>query len=247
MSTFDDDLGLKALEFFHTVRELDSMEKIVAAVVAELKGLGFDYITWAALPGPAQNPLKGVLINTRPDEYVRRYVERDYAKIDPVITELKHSMRPFSWGDVGEHRKPTKTLSRIMDEGREFGMTDGLTIPLVSHDGAISVFCPCGDRPDLHPRVRSAAELIAMAANQAMRRLALDLERRAPPEAVLTGREREVLSWVAAGETDTEIGDRLRLSSTTVTKHVANAMRKLNVGKRTMAVIEAIRLKEIKV
>ena len=126
-------------------------------------------------------------------------------------------------------------------------MTDGLTIPLVSHDGAISVFCPCGDRPDLHPRVRSAAELIAMAGNQAMRRLALDLERRAPPEAVLTGREREVLSWVAVGETDAEIGDRLRLSSTTVTKHVANAMRKLNVGKRTMAVIEAIRLKEIQI
>ena len=55
-------------------------------------------------------------------------------------------------------------------------------------------------------------------------------------EAVLTPREREVLSWVARGKTNAEIACLLWLSPSTVRKHLENVYAKLGVGTRTAAV-----------
>ena len=49
-------------------------------------------------------------------------------------------------------------------------------------------------------------------------------------DAVLTGREREVLSLVAEGLTNREIGRRLFISEKTVSVHLSNLMAKLNVS-----------------
>jgi DNA-binding NarL/FixJ family response regulator len=51
----------------------------------------------------------------------------------------------------------------------------------------------------------------------------------------LTGREMEILGKMAAGMTDREIGDDLRISTRTVESHVANVLRKLGVRNRTAA------------
>jgi DNA-binding CsgD family transcriptional regulator len=55
-------------------------------------------------------------------------------------------------------------------------------------------------------------------------------------EALLTPREREVLSWVARGKTNAEIARLLWLSPSTVGKHLENVYGKLGVSTRTAAV-----------
>jgi len=62
----------------------------------------------------------------------------------------------------------------------------------------------------------------------------------------LTKRERECLSWVAAGKTDWEISEVLGISHETVHKHINNALRKLNATTRAHAVALAISLQELK-
>jgi RNA polymerase sigma factor (sigma-70 family) len=52
----------------------------------------------------------------------------------------------------------------------------------------------------------------------------------------LTRREREVLSLVAEGMTNAEIGARLWISAGTVRRHLENAYTKLEVHTRTAAV-----------
>ena len=52
----------------------------------------------------------------------------------------------------------------------------------------------------------------------------------------LTRREREVLSLVAEGMTNAEIGARLWISAGTVRRHLENAYSKLEVHTRTVAV-----------
>ena len=52
----------------------------------------------------------------------------------------------------------------------------------------------------------------------------------------LTRREREVLSLVAEGMTNAEIGARLWISAGTVRRHLENAYSKLEVHTRTGAV-----------
>jgi DNA-binding CsgD family transcriptional regulator len=56
----------------------------------------------------------------------------------------------------------------------------------------------------------------------------------------LTVRERDVLSWVAAGKTDRDIADILAISPRTVHKHLQRVYCKLGVETRTAAVMRAL-------
>ena len=65
---------------------------------------------------------------------------------------------------------------------------------------------------------------------------------RRPDTFGLSGREREVLSLVAQGRTNREIGERLFISQKTVGVHVGNILAKLEVSGRVEAAAVAIRL-----
>ena len=60
-------------------------------------------------------------------------------------------------------------------------------------------------------------------------------------EMSLTGREQEVLSWIARGATDREIATALTLSIHTVKTHVRNILAKLQLGHRYEASQYAMR------
>lgn len=67
------------------------------------------------------------------------------------------------------------------------------------------------------------------------------------PYKVLSGREREVLRYLAQGLTNTEIADKLTLSPKTVDTYRARIMRKLNVHKKSEIVNYAIKHKMIEI
>jgi len=56
----------------------------------------------------------------------------------------------------------------------------------------------------------------------------------------LTPREAEVLTWIAQGKTNYEIGMILSACTGTICKHVEHILAKLNVENRTAAAIVAI-------
>lgn len=61
----------------------------------------------------------------------------------------------------------------------------------------------------------------------------------------LSVREREVLTYAAAGATDAVIGKILFITVPSVRAHIENSMRKLNAKNKTQAVAQAIRNGEI--
>ena len=56
------------------------------------------------------------------------------------------------------------------------------------------------------------------------------------PDLGLTRREREILAWVEAGKTNSEIAQILWISPLSVRKHLENVYEKLDVRTRTAAV-----------
>ena len=60
----------------------------------------------------------------------------------------------------------------------------------------------------------------------------------------LTTREREVLSWVARGKTNSEVAALLWLAPSTVRKHLENVYAKFGVSTRTAAVARFFGLNE---
>ena len=63
---------------------------------------------------------------------------------------------------------------------------------------------------------------------------------------ILTKREREVFELLIKNNTTNEIAKELKISDKTVRNHISNAMQKLGVKGRAGAVIELLRLGEIK-
>ena len=66
-------------------------------------------------------------------------------------------------------------------------------------------------------------------------------------KSILTKREKAVFLLLVANKTTKEIADMLSISEKTVRNHVSNVMQKLGVKGRAQAVVELIRLKEIKI
>ncbi len=63
---------------------------------------------------------------------------------------------------------------------------------------------------------------------------------------ILTNREEEVFSLLVKNKTTKEIAQILNISEKTVRNHISNAMQKLGVKGRAQAVVELIRLGNIK-
>jgi len=240
-----DEYSKRALDFVQRLQKLTDYDEICRHIVRELEWFGLSHVSSISLPGPGRDADQCILMNTRPKEFVERYIEKNYVVRDPVITELRRTVNPFSWREIRARRDLSKTEKAIMDEGREFGAHDGLTIPIVSLSGATSLFCPCGLDPNLSDRARAALEIIAIYSDQALKRAVLRGQRGAPAHTPLTPREREIMQWVAAGKTDEEIGDILSIGTTTVTSHVEHAKQKLDAFRRTYAVVQALRFGEI--
>jgi LuxR family quorum sensing-dependent transcriptional regulator len=59
--------------------------------------------------------------------------------------------------------------------------------------------------------------------------------------ATLSGREREVLTWVADGKTAWQIGELLQISQRTVEWYIQQAVQKLGARNRMQAVVIAAR------
>ena len=235
----------RMLDFVARLQKLDKYEDICREVAAEMEGFGFTHVSSWALPGPGDGPDECIVFNNRPQEYTDRYVEKNYVLRDPVITELRKTFHPFSWGDMRERRELAKPERTILDEAREFGANDGFIIPIVTLSGSMALFAPCGRDPNLSEKARAAIEIIGIYSHQALKRALLRQRRDEKAHTPLTPREREIMQWVAAGKTDEEIGDILSIGTTTVTSHVENAKQKLDAFRRTYAVVQAIRVGEI--
>ncbi|SDH34965.1 transcriptional regulator [Alteribacillus persepolensis] len=64
---------------------------------------------------------------------------------------------------------------------------------------------------------------------------------------LLTKREREVFELLVQDKTTKEIAAQLFISEKTVRNHISNTMQKLGVKGRSQAVIELIRMGELKI
>ena len=237
--------GRRTLDFVERLQKLKDYDEICGEIQKELEWFGLTCVTAWSMPGPGRPHDDGMLLNTRPSDYIEHYKEKKYLVHDRLITEMRDTLAPYSWKDVQERRKLSRLEQKIIDEGREFNVNDGLIIPIVTLSGSVSVFSPCGAMPDLSQRARSALEIIGIYSEQALKRALVRNQRNEAAHTPLTPREREILQWVAVGKSDDEIGEILNIGAATVTSHVQNAKKKLDAFRRTYAVVQAIRFGEI--
>jgi DNA-binding NarL/FixJ family response regulator len=106
--------------------------------------------------------------------------------------------------------------------------------------GAAGYLLKDASRAELADAVRDAARGKTVLAPTVADRLVHFV--RQPTSVTLSGREVEVLSQVAKGKTNAEIGQQLHINEATVKTHLLRAFNKLGVSDRTAAVTTAMSL-----
>jgi LuxR family quorum sensing-dependent transcriptional regulator len=233
-----DEYSKRTLDFVARLQRRTDYDEICDLIVKELEWFGLTHVTSITLTGLGRDAT--LLMNNRPQEYVDRYIEKNYLLRDPVVTELRNTLNPYTWGDVQARRDLSKEERAIIDEAREFDARDGLVIPIATSSGSVSLFSACGREPNLSERARAALEIIGVYSQHALKRAIINAQREGASHTPLTPRELEILKRCKDGKSRPQIGEILSISPKTVEFHLRGIMDKLGASNQISAVVIAL-------
>jgi LuxR family transcriptional regulator, quorum-sensing system regulator BjaR1 len=226
-----------AFDLIDRLERLSDVDAVLDAMQRTVAGYGFETLLFTGLPNPGQR-FDNVVMGARwPDEWFKIYNQGRYVHVDPVIRHLRRSVQPFEWTDVRYDPGAEPRAAELMQLRADFGFGRALVVPIPGPAGSTAGVSMSGRGPELTAQSRPAIHLMALYAFD--RAAGLRVTPRSKP--FLAEREREVLSWVAAGKSAWDIGEILNIAKRTVDEHAQTATRKLGATTRAQAVALAIR------
>ncbi len=226
------------LEFVAALDATEASTAITPMFSSYADRLGFTHATCLRVPEAGEQLDDCFLLNTFPDDWVRRYGECGYIKSDPIVRELYLTYQPFSWSEVIGRREVGLVEQQIMAECQSAGMKEGFVVPIYQGGGYTGLVSLAGRDPMITAEHRGALTLASIYVHNKLMTLR---RHEAHTQSDLTERELECLRWAAAGKSDWEIGQILLISSKTVNYHIENAKRKFGVATRVQAIVSALR------
>lgn len=211
--------------------------RVLAIAVREL---GFEHCSFGVrMPLPLNDP-QFSLQSDYPDLWVKRYVSHNYFAVDPTVRHGLTQSLPLIWQADGQRQS-----TEFWEEAAHYGLRHGWCMPVVNRAGTIGLVTMVrSGEPIEEPELTEKGyrmSWLATAVNGAMNGYLL--KQLIPEYAVgLTMRERETLTWSAAGKTYAEIGKIMSVDDRTVKFHLVNTMRKLNASNKTEAAAKAVLL-----
>lgn len=230
---------MRAADFVDKSLQADTADELFVLYRTAMHDLGFDRIVYGALRNAAELPSKTPnLFHSYPLEWVEHYVQHGYMKTDPVRLQGLTSRRAFIWDDMITSKKLTKPQLKIMHEGQDAGLNDGVGLAFHGPMGeTFGVGLASSDKNN-HAGVNLTE--IEVISTQFHILFSAKFDHPAPPYIQLTSREHEVLKWAAAGKSNWAIGEILSISEHGVDFHMRNILRKLDADSRLTAVVKAL-------
>lgn len=231
-------------DFIDRTRKLEEPQAVMAGLQVESQAIGFPHFLITGLPLPMEELAPLVMLNAWPEEWYARYTQKNYFAVDGVAQWAVRTTRPFLWGDVPTELSQTMAAKTIMAEAKTVGFIDGYVVPMYSARHWQTAVAFASDQVcEASDRELAALQVMGIFAANAVRQLLQPTHDRTP---VLSPRERECLSWIAAGKTSWDISVILGIGHHTARGYLAEIRRKLDVTTMAQAVAEGIRRSEIR-
>jgi LuxR family quorum sensing-dependent transcriptional regulator len=229
-----DDLAL-----VERLNDANSFAESEAALQKALAGFGLENFVLMDLPDTRRRYDEFTFCRRVPAGWLEAYTTAKYHRISPALRLVRRTSRPFVWADAPYDAEREPRIGEYFQHMADFGLDNGLMIPVPRASGRMGIAWFSGPAPEFNAHTIPPLQMIGLLAFEHIRRF------RAPPyeqcRRALTAREREVLTWVAAGKTAWEIGEILNIAKRTVDEHVHRVCRKLDAGTRAHAVAIAVR------
>ena len=178
---------------------------------------------------------------TYSQEWVDRYLEMNYLRMDPVIYGCLQRFHPVDWKQLDWTTKPAR---EFLKEAISYGVgNQGYTIPLRGPSGQFALFTVSDKRSDAEWEnfVRAQAhDLVTVAHEFNERALHFELgpDGLAPP--TLSPRELSAMTLLAKGASRSKAAEELQISEHTLRVYIESARHKLGAMNTTHAVARAL-------
>lgn len=183
---------------------------------------------------------KMIILEQWPKAWTQHYQRENLFLVDPVAKLARSHFDAFNW-DVAAARDTSVVSRRVMEiSSIDHHLRDGFCIPIHGTSGYQAMVSVAGLDLDLTREARRTVEMIAFFAYKTALKL-----KSISKTYILTPREREIITWAAAGKSAWATSEILRISEQTVKTHISSVMAKLEVCSKAQAVAESIRLGEI--
>ncbi|MEP3346549.1 MAG: LuxR family transcriptional regulator [Litoreibacter sp.] len=178
---------------------------------------------------------------TYDQEWVERYIDKDYARIDPVVQGCYRLFQPIDWKALDWSNKSSRSfLGEAVDAGLG---NQGFSVPIRGPSGQFALFSinhRCNDDTWASFTNERVAELLLI--SHYLNEKALQIEGKADrgPTRSLSPREKDTLTLLATGANRANIAEKLKISESTLRVYIESARFKLGAGNTTHAVALAL-------
>lgn len=174
-----------------------------------------------------------------PEDWVKRYVAEKLYKIDPIPKYAAIRSQPFWWSELDGDPALTADEQRYMDMLLDADLGDGLAIPLFGPNGR-NGYAGVGFGKNHKLITTFEVARLQNAAQLAHQRYCTLLMQKKAEDISLSAREKEILTWIVQGKSNSVIGDILGISGYTVDTYVRRIFGKLGVSSRVAAALRAL-------
>ena len=229
-----------AMCFIEEAKRATRMGDLTGLLADVVRELGFNHVTLAHHVDPEHAPRSAVAFSNYPEAWMNRILSRRYFSDDPVLVASERSAAPILWSEVPRRLKLTARQTEILRLADEFGLAEGLTIP-INVPGEFHGSCSFGVRKGrpMPGEGRFAALWVGAFAFESARRI-VGLVRPSAERPRLTPRQFDCLVLVGKGKSDWTIAQLLGISRETVHEHLEAAKRRYGVATRPQLVASCL-------
>jgi DNA-binding CsgD family transcriptional regulator len=174
-------------------------------------------------------------------EWVNRYVEKGYLRVDPVVAGCYQRFHPVDWKRLDWSSKASRAL--LQDAIAHGVGNQGFSIPIRGPNGQFALFSlttNCSDLDWKEFTETNRRDLILMAHSFNQKALEFEPGRAPDPAQPLSPREMEAMTLLAVGYSRAQAADTLSISEHTLRVYVESARHKLGALNTTHAVARAL-------
>ncbi len=222
------------LETIRSVRVLDDLND---EIVALRERLGVEHVVYHAVNSSGGQ----YAALTYSGDWVARYLEQDYARIDPVVQGCYRRFNPVDWKMLDWSGRGVR---EFMAEAQDAGVgNQGFTVPIRGPAGQFALFTishRCSDAEWERYTREHVPDLIVL--SHFVNQKALELERGTDMvrSQHLSPREIDALTMLAMGLSRAQAADSLSISEHTLRVYIESARYKLGAANTTHAVAKAL-------
>ena len=223
--------------FIETLQRVQTLDALNDVIVGLRRELGVEHVVYHSVNSTGEQ----YAALTYPKFWEERYLEKDYARIDPVVQSCLRRFHPVEWKRLNWTGKNAR---QFLGEAIESGVGDqGFSVPIRGPSGQFALFTVSSRESDdrwARYTAERTRELILV--SHYINQKALEIERGSDvlETTSLSPRETDALTMLALGYSRAQAAESLAISEHTLRVYIESARFKLTAMNTTHAVARAL-------